>query len=338
MKTKLYLSFFTLLFTVITHSQIINFTDVNLKNALLSITTTTQFAGSGIVTDSGPQNYITIDANSDGEIQQSEALMVTFLQLPGFSITNFSGIGYFINLKYLNIGSNPITVLDLVNLIQLQTLNADNSQLTSLNLTGLVSLKLLECGLNQISNLDFSGLPNLQNVRCINNLISSLDFTANPLFNELRCGYNPNLTSLKIKNGTTQQFSGSLNCLFAGNANLHYICADATEIPILQSFQATCAVNNTCVIDSACALGVEGFNESAVSVFPNPNTGVVYLDNTNSGFKTVQVYNSIGQLISIQTLVVSESASIDLNGYSKGVYLLNFQGEKGGKGCKVVKD
>lgn len=85
-------------------------------------------------------------------------------------------------------------------------------------------------------------------------------------------------------------------------------------------------------------LGTESFNKSEVRVFPNPSTGLVYLDNTNSSFKSVQVYNSIGQLISTKTLGVAASASIDLSGYSKGVYLLNFQGEKGGKSCKVVKD
>jgi hypothetical protein len=64
----------------------------------------------------------------------------------------------------------------------------------------------------------------------------------------------------------------------------------------------------------------------------------VYLDNTNSSFKTFQVNNIIGQLISTQTLGVAANASIDHSGYSKGFYLLNFQVEKGGRSCKVVKE
>ncbi len=85
-------------------------------------------------------------------------------------------------------------------------------------------------------------------------------------------------------------------------------------------------------------LEAEGFSKSEVGVYPNPSEGMVYLDNSNSSFKTVQVYNSIGQLVSTQTLGVGSSVSIDLSSYSKGVYLLNFQGEKGGKSCKVVKE
>jgi Leucine-rich repeat (LRR) protein len=333
-----------LLVNAVTIAQTINFTDINFKNALLSSNSTPGFiAGSGNISGNVwgmvvPENYIAIDANSDGEIQQSEALAVTFLQLPSYSISNFSGIEYFTNLKHLNIQNNPITSLSLSALTQLENLSVLSCQLTAINLTGLVSLKNFNCISNPITNIDFSGLPNLQLVTCISNLISSLDFTANPFFNQLDCRYNAPLTSVKIKNGTNQLFLNQGNCLFDGNPNLHYICADAAEIPILQNFQATCAVNNTCVIDSACALGVEEFNNREASVFPNPSTGLVYLDNTNNSFKTVQVYNSIGQLISTQTLGVAASVSIDLSGCSKGVYLLNFQGEKGGKSCKVIKD
>ncbi len=214
------------------------------------------------------------------------------------------------------------------------------NQLTAIDVSIYPNLTQIGCDNNQISSLDVSMLPNLEKVICGHNLISNLDFSNNPLFDELGCEYNPNLTTIKIKNNHTQLFgSQSLyNQCWGNNPNLNHICADAAEIPALQSFLAGCNITQAITIDSNCALGVEGFNDSEVSVFPNPSTGIVYLGNSNSSFKTVQVYNSMGQLISTQTLSVVASASIDLSSFSKGVYLLNFQGEKGGKSCKVVKE
>jgi Secretion system C-terminal sorting domain len=335
MKTKLYLSFFTLLLTAITIAQTINFTDSNLKNALLAATATGNSAGTGTVTDCSPQNYITIDANGDGEIQQSEASVVTSLNIGGSSISNFTGIEYFTNLKCLIATNNPITTLNLATLTQLESLTVYNCQLTSINLTGLVSLKYLNCSLNQITNLDFSGLPNLQFVYCVNNLIGGLDFTANPSFEKLRCGYNPNLTSLKIKNGKMQLFPNSSYCLFDGNPNLHYICADAAEIPILQSFQATCAVNNTCVINSACALGVEGFNEREVSVFPNPVQNQLSISNEEA--MQYELFTILGAKIQVGSLAIH--GQVDCSGLAKGLYLLKLNKHNGeSKVVKVVKE
>lgn len=140
-----------------------------------------------------------------------------------------------------------------------------------------------------------------------------------------------------------------LDTTFANNANVFPATYGEASTVLIQTDQkiVVCGSTYTSDIINSCAavirlnndvLGMEGFNKDEVSVFPNPSTGVVHIDNTNNGFKSVQVYNSIGQLISTQTLGVTASANIDLSGYSKGVYLLNFQGEKGGKSCKVVKE
>jgi Secretion system C-terminal sorting domain len=175
----------------------------------------------------------------------------------------------------------------------------------------------------------------LQFVYCVNNLIGGLDFTANPSFEKLRCGYNPNLTSLKIKNGKMQLFPNSSYCLFDGNPNLHYICADAAEIPILQSFQATCAVNNTCVINSACALGVEGFNEREVSVFPNPVQNQLSISNEEA--MQYELFTILGAKIQVGSLAIH--GQVDCSGLAKGLYLLKLNKHNGeSKVVKVVKE
>ncbi len=321
-------------------AQIINIPDANFKNKLVNGGSNCDFATSYSYSTGISNEILVVDTNHNGEIEQSEALAIEFMNVVFSSISDVTGLEHFTNLKGLTLANNQIPVINLAPLNKLEMLSIFNNQLTSLDLTGLIDLKLLYCFSNQISILNFYGLPNLNIVYCGHNLLSSLDFMDNPLFEELGCEYNPNLTTIKIKNNHTQLFGSQtqLNQCWGNNPNLNYICADAAEIPALQSFLAGCNMTQAITIDSACMLGVEGYTINEVGVFPNPSTGVVYLDNSNSSFKTVQVYNSMGQLISTQTLGVAANASIDLSSFSKGVYLLNFQGEKGGKSCKVVKE
>ena len=343
MKKYIYFTILLLVFSTFAYTQIINFADSNFKNVLLSTTSTGNSAGTGAVVYNAsqtfvPQSFIAVDANSDGEIQQSEALTVTYLSLAGNNIANMGGIEYFTNLKYINLVSNPLTSINLSALTQLETLIVAKCNLTSIDLTGLVSLRYFNFWMNQITTIDFSGLPNLKRVYCPNNLVSSLDFTNNPLFDDLVCTYNPNLTSIKIKNGAMQLFPDSNHCLFDGNPNLHYICADVAEIPVLQSFQATCDINNTCVIDSACVLGVEGFNVNEVSVFPNPTYSKVYFDNTNYSFNAVSIYNYLGQEVATSRFTsFGANQEIDLSALAKGVYILKFKGNQESQSVKIIK-
>ena len=333
-----YYCFLLLLFCALTKAQNIVFADNNLKTALLQALPSNNVAGTGAVLGNPwvafyPANYVKIDTNNDGEIQQSEALAITYLQIANYSITNFGGIENFINLKFLLTNNNPIVSINLSALNQLEVLIITRAQLTSLNLTGLTSLKYFNCLMNQLTTLDFSGLPNLKQVACINNLLGSLDFTGNPLLEKLNCSYNPNLTSLKIKNGTIQQFPDATFCVFDGNPNLHYICADAAEIPVLQNFQTTsCTVNNTCVIDSACALAIEDFEAEKISVFPNPATSSFVV---TTAVSKVVVYTLTGQVVKQFEGSFEANYSFDIQGLSVGVYIVKIIKEDGNE--KIVK-
>ena len=342
MKKYKYFTILLLVFSTFAYTQIINFADSNFKNALLAATSINNSVGTGAVVNGAPQNYIAIDANSDGEIQQSEALAVTFLSLGSYSIANMAGIEYFTNLKYINLANNPLTSLNLSALTQLETLIVAKCHLTAIDLTGLVSLRYFNCWMNQITTIDFSGLPNLKRVYCPNNFVSSLDFTNNPLFDDLECTYNPNLTSIKIKNGAIQTFLGDSYCLFDGNPNLHYICADAAEIPVLQSFQATCAVNNTCVIDSACVLGVEGFNvnEVGAAISPNPSTGLFNLSFLEplKGKAVIEVYNALGQKLFAEIIENKQEEELQLSNLPSGTYILKVSSNGNIFSKKIIKN
>jgi len=265
MKTK-YIFFFILsLYCYFINAQIINFPDANFKAKLLQSSPSSFIAQTGwFGTYAGQQ--IKIDSNSDGEIDQNEALQVTQLTIGGSSISNVTGLEYFTNLRVLLTSYNTISSFYFPSLVYLNTLYIGNNQLTSLDISNYPDLTYLICQNNQITSLDCSMLSKLKNVYCGHNLISSLDFTNNPLFEDLGCEYNPNLTSIKIKNNHTQLFGSQtqLQQCWGGNPNLNYICADAAEIPALQSFLTGCNITQAITIDSNCGLGVAEFNDSEV--------------------------------------------------------------------------
>ena len=70
---------------------------------------------------------IGVDTNGDGNIQQSEALARTVLNIPECYINSFTGIESFTNLTYLN---------------------CSNSRATSSNVSGMTNLNYLDCSYN----------------------------------------------------------------------------------------------------------------------------------------------------------------------------------------------
>jgi hypothetical protein len=67
-----------------------------------------------------------VDTNNDGEIQVSEALSVTYLEISNWNLDSFEGINYFTNLRTLICVNNDFTTLNLTNLINLETLDCNS--------------------------------------------------------------------------------------------------------------------------------------------------------------------------------------------------------------------
>lgn len=160
----------------IANTQIVIVPDVNFKNKLI---------------------LLGIDTNFDGDIQVTEALVPTNLNLNASNINNLTGIEAFVNLQNLFCESNQLTNLDVASLSNLQNLFCSDNQLTNLNLIGLTDLQTLSCTNNQLTNLDVSTLANLQNFNCDNNQLVSLNLTGSPNLEKLTCNENQ-LTSLNV--------------------------------------------------------------------------------------------------------------------------------------------
>ncbi len=185
-------------------AQNIDIPDTNFKNALIA-------AG--------------VDKNRDGVIQESEALLVTSLDVSKAVNSNYvdaifdlTGIEYFTNLISLNCtrnqisilnidgltkltklhcGSNKLINLDLSNLTKLGELDCSFNDLTTLNISSLTDITILNYSGNKLPNLDISKLTKLISLNCNSNKISSLDISKLTNLTTLSCGFN-SLTTLDV--------------------------------------------------------------------------------------------------------------------------------------------
>lgn len=295
------------LLTSISFAQVINFPDVNFKNRLLSAR-----SGNGIAYLCNGNSF-KIDANDDGEIDVSEALMVCDLAISNSNISDLTGIEFFTNLQHLQCNNNFLTELDLSPLTQLVGFDVNNNNLTNLNVTGLTSLHNMSCSENQLTFLNIEGLTNLQvlyfnnnqisslnlnerstltHLKCKNNLFSSLDVSDLSNLRMFDCSSNGNLETIFIKNGSLE-----VQLLeFSNNPNLKYICADPEQLnqvedKIAQYGYTDCFTNSICSYieggDFFKVLGNAKFDENEDGCDPSdinfPNLRLSFSDGIISG-------------------------------------------------------
>ena len=89
--------------------------------------------------------------------------------------------------------------------------------------------------------------------------------------------------------------------------------------------------NHTCT-----SLGVESKEELGEnSIYPNPSNGIFNM-NLSHQIKTIEVYNIDGKLLFTETNIYP-NMTIDLSGYSSGVYLVNLIGESNNEMVKLIR-
>lgn len=138
---------------------------------------------------------------------------VTSLDVSEKSLSDLSGIEYFVNLISLDCKKNNLTSLDVSNLTKLTALTCNDNQLASLDVSSLTKLSILYCQNNRLTTLDVSQNTALWNLNCSNNQLSELDVANNPKLQTLSCANNQ-LTALDIEKNT------SLSTLYCNNNQL----------------------------------------------------------------------------------------------------------------------
>lgn len=175
------------------------------------------------------------------------------------------------NLSLAYFDSNQLTSLDVSGSNNLNTLAVYSNQLSSLNLTGLVNLSYIDCHENLLTSVNFSGLTNLQTALCEHNLFTSLDFSGAPNFNNLGCGYNPNLTSINIKNGNPNI---NFYSYWVDTPSLAFVCADNDELSYVEQI-LTQSLHTNVVLNTYCSFTPGGVY--------NTITGHIIFDGNNNG-------------------------------------------------------
>jgi Leucine-rich repeat (LRR) protein len=222
---------------------------------------------------------IKVDMNNDGEIQVSEALNVSELNVDGYSAAvgnNLIGINYFTNLVSLDCHYNSITSLDISNLINLNELDCSSNPITTLTLNPSNHITKLNCGANSLTSIDTSILTHVTELNCAANEMTSLTF-----------GYLPNLTKLDIHNSYLLTTPLNLNSL----PNLTEL--DASNIGI-----------STIDISSLANLKVFGFEGNSATSFDFSN---------NPNLETVAVRGNLLTEINVSNLTQLQYLYVDDN-------------------------
>ena len=105
----------------------------------------------------------------------------------------------------------------------------------------------------------------------------------------------------------------------------------------MQQFEDSYGCDSVVTLHLTLRVGVEDYDGYAVSLYPNPTTGVAYVEVSGDEMERVEVYDSYGKLL--QTRNVSGNvAQIELSAYAKGVYHVRVTTTKGVVTKRVVKN
>lgn len=194
-------------------------------------------------------------------------------------------------LTRLTCAYNPITNLDLSQNINLIYLNCDDIEISNINITQNISLKGLDVSNNQLTGLDISNNNLLESIDCQNNQLTNLDVSNNFNLTILNCKDNL-LTMLNIKNNSIEKSYNSpmdmnyTSISLIGNPTLQYICADETQINLIQNkIQALGYIN--CHVNTYCSFvpGGEFYTIEGQQKFDNENDGCDITDSTFPNLK-----------------------------------------------------
>ena len=287
-----------LLFTGMVNAQIISFPDANFKATLLLASPSNEIAFNS-------NGYVTIDTNSDGEIQNSEALAITLLSIPPSNIQNFSGIENFLNLTTFHTYNNPVNNFSLNGLANLSNINIDYnfSSNTVFNFTNLPALTYLSFYYSNVTSLTISNANNLQ----------QLNIWGNLSLNSLQIGSMPNLRKVLANDAIISNFSIAnapiLNELNLSRSNLTSI--NINSYPLLEKLNLDSnlltSISGFTNLNNLQELNIQG-NLITNMIFP-PMPNLRYLICGSNGYSSIDV-SSFPQL---RALAMNNNAVSSIN-------------------------
>ena len=201
------ITFLFLIFVGVLQAQIVSIPDANFKVKLL------EASPSNTIAQNISNQNIKIDVNDDGEIQESEALLVRSLDVSNSNISSLEGISSFFNIRELRANDNSLTSLYLNGMDFLNVLDISNNQIVSQSDLYITSNYYDSLSLNFSNNLLTS--YNL-NLFLIENSLSELsimflNLNNNP-FDIVDLSSDSEISSIyvELKNTTINSLTGNL--------------------------------------------------------------------------------------------------------------------------------
>lgn len=142
-----------------------------------------------------------INTNGDGEIQVSEALACTTIDVRNSDISDLTGIEEFTALTVLACIDNQLTKLDVSSNTALQKIYCEDNQLTTLDVSKNKALTNLWCNSNQLTNLDVGSNTSLNELYCFDNQLTTLNVSHSTSLTILACNKNQ-LTTIDLSKNT----------------------------------------------------------------------------------------------------------------------------------------
>ena len=193
-----------------------------------------------------------------------------------------------VSLKYYNGNFLDLTTLDFSNCPLIETISCQTNSLTAINLSNTANLKYINCGLNELTMLDVTDCINLENLQASYNNISDIAISNLTKLTSYGCADNP-ITSIDVSNQmllqslacgspelTTLNLKNGSNEIFTllNSPNLEYICADDNQLASVQA-EANSDGNPNVVVTSYCTF-IPGGDYNTI-------TGLVSYDVDNDG-------------------------------------------------------
>lgn len=130
----------------------------------------------------------------------------------------------------------------------------------------------------------------------------------------------------------SNQTAGTYQWIDCGNGNMPVSGATTRDFTptVNGSYAVQVTAPNGCSGTSACVnynqVGIEEFDFSSVSLFPNPTTGFITIQfNQLTEVTSMNLTDVTGRLVRVQDRTITDAIELDLTQESKGVYFLNLQ-------------
>ncbi|WP_298424530.1 T9SS type A sorting domain-containing protein [uncultured Kordia sp.] len=316
---KSYLLFSFLFCIQWSQGQVVNIPDTHFKNYLLNT----------IVVDTNDDYFAdsSIDINNDGEIQESEALLISGINLNYLPVESLEGIQYFTNLEALSCREHRISTLDLsqnINLVNV-TIYGNTPNLTHIDVSGCVNLERLNLNANySLENLDVTQNINLKELEfsscditeidvtqnldlefldCSRTYITSLDVSQNPNLTELNCSFL-NLQELDVTQNINlidlDFYSNAISTIdLTQNTELKKLRIGSNDLSIVDLSQNVNLVNLDCSGSSFTDINLSN------------NINLTSLTISNSQLPTIDISNNVN--LKVFTSYDSEFTSLDVS-------------------------